>query len=106
MTDSNSKKAQAQNKKVYEKHVGFESRFAAGDYVFVEHPPLEASVADRIAYERYSKLLPHRTRSYRAIRVGPQHAKIDQNGMWNTIWTNPLTKVVKEERPNVEITSD
>lgn len=50
MADKNSRKPQARHKKDYDKHVQFEPCFEAGDYDFVELPPLVTSVADYMTF--------------------------------------------------------
>lgn len=67
--NTNSKKAQTLHKKNYDKHVRFGSRFAAGDYVLIERPPLLASAARHMAYKGDLRLLPSRTELYQVICV-------------------------------------
>lgn len=98
-------KIQARYKMDYNKDVRFEPLFAAGDFAFVERPPLTASAADRLAFERYSKLLPRRTEPFRAISVRPEYVRIDQNGIRNTVSINRQTRVAKEGRSNVDAMS-
>lgn len=68
LMDTNSEKAKARKKRHYNKHFRFEPRLAAGDYNFVEHPPVIAD-ADRMTFERNKKQLTRRAGPYRAISV-------------------------------------
>lgn len=62
-SDTVSINGRSEYKKDYDRHVRFYLRFAAGEYVFVERPPLMASSSDRLAFEAHSKLFlpPHKT---------------------------------------------
>lgn len=97
-SDKNCKKAQEQYKKNYDNNVRSEQCFLAGDYLFVERSHPTASAADKMAHERYWKLLYRLTRSYQAISFGPENAKIDQDGIRNIVSISRLTRTVKEER--------
>lgn len=61
---------------------------------------------NRMANERYFKLLSDRAGPYRAASIGPKLAVMDLDGIRNTVSTNGLDKVAKKRRPNVEGTSD
>lgn len=64
------RKAQAQYKKKYNRHVRFKPSFETGGYVFVERPLLLASAADRMGWEGHSKLVVRRTVPHRVISIG------------------------------------
>lgn len=64
------------------------------------------STTDYLAYDGYSKLLPSHTRPYQVISVEPGQPKVKQNGIENTVSISLLTKVGKEGRPKMDVTSD
>lgn len=97
MEVTNSKNAQAGYKKNYDKYVRFNSRFAAGDYFFVEHSPIVTVTAYCMAFDRYSKLLFRDTGLKQVMIVGPRHAKIYQNSIWNTVSCSWLARRDEEE---------
>lgn len=64
-----------------------------------------ASATDCMAFERYSRLLLRRTGPYQLLSFGPEYAKINQDRIRDSVSINRLTRVAKEERPNVYVTS-
>lgn len=76
MADKSSKKVQAQYKNDYDKHGQFKPRFAMGDYLFFELPPLKPLGANWMFYEGYLKLLHRLTGPYRVISIAPSYAMI------------------------------
>lgn len=38
--------------------------------------------------------------------IGPEYAKIDQDGVWNALKVNRMTRVAKDERPKAKLISD
>lgn len=68
-------------------------------------PALMASAVGRIAFERYSKIVPHCKGPYRAINMGYEYAKIVQDDVRKTISIKRLTRVAKEGMRNMEFTS-
>lgn len=65
-----------------------------------------ASAASRMAFERTSIPMPHRTEPYHIISAGPQYTKIDQNGIRSIFSIKQLTFVSEEGRTNVDVKSD
>lgn len=61
--------------------------------------------ADWMAHGEYSKLLPWRFRPYLAISVGHEYAKTSEDGIQNTESINRLTRLAKDKKPKMEITS-
>lgn len=57
-----------------------------------------------MAFEGYSKPLPCRTIPYLVISVGLEYSKIDLDGTRNTVSTNRLTRVAKEEMTKMKVT--
>lgn len=106
MENMNFKKAQKQYEKNYDNHGRFEPRFAAGDHVFIKRPTPIAHTADRMAHGGYSKLLPHHRGPYWIITVGPEYAKIDQDGALDTVSIYRSIRAAEEERPKMKHTSD
>lgn len=95
--DKNAKKTRTRYKNEYYKYVRFELRFEAGDYVLFERPPLLELFVDQIAYKLYSMLLSRDTESYRVIIIRLNYAKIDHDGIQNTVLINRLARVAKEK---------
>lgn len=105
MADTNFKKALARYKKHYNKHVRFETHFAASYDVFAECTPLLKFAKNGMDYEGYSKLLLHRTGPYRVVSVGTKYARIVQNTVLDTVSINRLARALKEARSSVDVTS-
>lgn len=106
MAEKNSKKRQEWYKRNYGKHVRFGPRIAAGDYWFVERPPVMSSATDQMAYKGYLKLLHRRTGPYRIISIEREYAMIHLDSIRNTASINRLSKVAKETKPKMEATPD
>lgn len=81
-----------------EKHVRFESVFAAGDPIFIEQPSLFNSPAECLANKEYAKLLPRRLGPYRVISVGSDYIKIFQDRIENTVFINAVTRTLREKK--------
>lgn len=76
------------------------------DYRFDERLTLIASAVSRMAFQKYSKLLPFRTRPYQVFIVRPGLAEIGQDGVQNTVSIFWLTRLAEERRSNISLTSD
>lgn len=92
----NTKTAQARYKIHDNMHGRFEPRFAIGNYIMFEYLALNASTANYLASEWYSKLLPRRTEPYQHMKVGSQYAQITQDSIWSTTLINRLTRLGKK----------
>lgn len=92
MANANLRQLQETYKANHEKLVRFESTFAPGDTVFIKGAPLSASPAERLAVERYTKLLPRKLGLYRIISVDLEYVKIWQEGIENTESINRITR--------------
>lgn len=64
-----------------------------------------ASAVNCKAYEGYSKLQTRCTGPYQVISVEPRYAKTDQDVIKTNVSIDELTRVAKEGRSNMEVTS-
>lgn len=64
------------------------------------------SAAERRAYQESSKLLSRHTGPHWSISIGPEYAKSDPDGIYNTEQINRPTRAAKLKRPKLETTSN
>lgn len=81
----------------------FNRRFAVGDYVLFDPPPLKTTPTERIDGEGYTKLTPRRLYLYCILNVGPKYSKTSQDGVGNIMSSKRATltraEVIRYDTP-------
>lgn len=72
--------------------MSFEHVLLTGDFVSVKKLYLSLSIAEWLAAEGYSKLLPKISGPYRALSVDPEYVKVLQKGVDNIISINRIDR--------------